>query len=131
MRSVLNLIDNTLALDIHAFSSKLLAEYQGDCSCTLDPYMSSHSCKPHNIPGSKPCVVIWWADMPNMDCKALVVLNIGNTSATIQVSFPSTLLGGSVGSKSKNVTNVYDKTSAIVSGSVEVTVVGQGDPLAR
>ena len=39
--------------------------------------------KPYNKPGAAPCVVVWRADMPNLDCKA--VLNVGNTSSTVSV----------------------------------------------
>ena len=127
----LNLVANPLALDINSHAGPLQVSYQGDCSCTPDPQQSQFACRPINAVGAEPCVAVWWAAMPLSSCRALAVLNIGNTTADgvrvqlAQLQLPSQLKG------SLNVTNIYDQTSKAVSssGSIEMRVAGQGAEL--
>jgi hypothetical protein len=123
--ATLNLFANPLALDIHASSSDLRVSYQGDCACTPDPDQSQHACVPINAAGSAPCVAVWWATMPRKSCRALALLNIGNTTAT---AVTVTLPGSGVGS---NVTNIFGGASSVADagGSLEIPVAAQGAEL--
>ena len=123
----LNLIANPLALDINSNAGPLQVSYQGDCSCTPDPVQSQFACRPINAAGADPCVAVWWATMPLANCRALALLNIGNTTA---VSVKVSLSQMGLGLTAVNVTNIYAQTSKAVSGgSIEMAVAGQGAEL--
>jgi hypothetical protein len=127
----LNLIANPLALDINTHAGALQVSYQGDCSCTPDPQQSQFACRPINAMGAKPCVAVWWAAMPLSSCRALAVLNIGNTTAeSVQVQLTQLNLPTQA-QETFNVTNIYDKTSKAVSSSesIDMRVAGQGAEL--
>ena len=124
-KETMNLIANPLALDINGYSSALSATYQGDCACRPIPHQSEWACDPYNRPGSPSCVAVWIAKMPNKNCRAIAVLNLGNHSGT--ATLPVASIG--LGAGAVYVTNVYDHTSTVgsLSGQLsQVEVVGQG-----
>lgn len=126
-KETLNLIANPLALDIHAYSTALSVTYQGDCSCRPTPRQNEFACQPYNPPGRPACVAVWVAKMPNPHCRALAVLVLGNTSATVTVPWREV---GVAAGQVVNVTNIYDGMSAPSSGSaLRLDVAAQGGEL--
>lgn len=123
----LNLIANSLALDIHSTSMDMKVGYQGDCACRPTPSQSQYACQPINAPGAPPCVAVWWSSMPNPSCRAIGVFNIGNSSApALDIKFAD------VGLKATawNVTNVYDSKSVWTTGSgFTLSIPAQGGEL--
>merc|ERR1712241_198954 len=112
--NTLNLIANDLALDVHAFSSNLQVSYQGNCDCTPNPQQSEFACRPLNAHGTQPCVAVWWALMPNEQCRALALLNIGTSTApSVKVRLGTLGLDGK-DTVAWNVTNIYESSSKLV-----------------
>jgi hypothetical protein len=99
-KSTMNLIANPLALDIHAHSGNMKVRYQGDCSCTPVPSESEFACAPLNPLGTESCVAIWESDMPNSECRAMAILNLGNHSSVFSMK------------GLQNLTNIYAGTAS-------------------
>ena len=60
--------------------------------------------------------------MPRKTCRALALLNLGNTSATVVVALPSDGVGG-------NLTNIFGGTSSSSSQQLKMAVPAQGAEL--